>query len=115
MSDLTGVELTSSFKKLKEQNRYKISYQPTIKGRHKLYIIIQGQHIRGSPFHLAVTSSIMNLGAPIHGVEAPWGIVINHNGEIVVSERDSGYISLCTLPAARRLKLSISKDVHHLA
>ena len=83
VSALTGVELTSSFKKLEGQNQYEISYQPTIKGKHQLHITIQGQHIRGSPFHLAVTSSIMNLGAPIHtitGVEAPWGIAINHKG-----------------------------------
>ena len=91
VSDLTGAEVTGSFKKLEGQNRYEISYQPTIKGRHQLHISIQGQHIRGSPFHLAVTSSIMNLGAPIHivaGLQHPWGVAIN-KGEILVSERGS--------------------------
>ena len=46
------------------------------------------QLIRVSPFRPAVTSSIMNLGAPIHtiaGVKHPWGIAINHKGS-----RDSG-------------------------
>ena len=99
VSDLTGATATGSFKKLEGQNQYKISYQPTIKGRHQLHISIQGQPIRESPFHPAVTSSIMNLAAPIHtiaGVEAPWGIAINHKGEIVVSERFIGHISTYT-------------------
>ena len=106
VSDLTGAEVTGSFKKLEGQNRYEISYQPTIKGRHQLHISIQGQHIRGSPFHTAVTSSIMNLGAPIHTiteVEYPWGITINHEGEIVVSERGSGHISTYT-PSGKKIQ-----------
>ena len=77
VSDLTGATTTGSFKKLEGQNRYEISYQPTIKGRHQLHISIQGQHIRESPFHPAVTSSVMNLGAPIHtiaGVVHPQGV-----------------------------------------
>ena len=58
VSDLTGATATGSFKKLEGQNRYEISYQPTIKGRHQLHISIQGQPIRDSPFCLAVTSSM---------------------------------------------------------
>ena len=57
VSDLTGATATGSFRKLKGQNRYKIRYQPTIKGRHQLHISIHGQPIRESPFHPAVTSS----------------------------------------------------------
>ena len=98
VSDLTCATATGSFKKLEGQNRYEISYQPTIKGRHQLHISIEGQPIRESPFRPAVTSSIMNLGAPIHtiaGVRSPWGID-SHKGEIVVSERNIGHISTYT-------------------
>ena len=105
VSDLTGATATGSFKKLEGQNRYEISYQPTIKGRHQLHISVQGQPIRDSPFHPAVTSSIMNLGVPIRtfaGVIAPWGIAINHKGEIVVSERGSGHISTYT-PSGKKI------------
>ena len=106
VSDLTGATATGSFKKLEGQNRYGISYQPTIKGRHQLHISIQGQPIRESPFCLAVTSSIMNLGAPIHtiaGVRDPWGIAINHKGEIVVSKQGGGHISTYT-PSGRKIQ-----------
>ena len=106
VSDLTGATATGSFKKLGEQNQYEISYQPTIKGRHQLHISIEEQPIRESPFCTSVTSSIMNLGAPIHtiaGVRSPRGIAINHKGEIVVSERGTGHISTYT-PSGRKIQ-----------
>ena len=105
VSDLTGVTATGSFKKLEGQNRYEISYQPTIKGGHQLHISIQGQPIRGSPFRPAVTSSIMNLRAPIHtiaGAKDPYGIIVNHKGEIVVSMY-SGHISTYT-PCGKKIQ-----------
>jgi hypothetical protein len=49
------------------QGQYKISYQPTIKGRHQLHIIAEGQHIKGSPFNVTVKSPLDKLGTPI-----PW-------------------------------------------
>ena len=106
VSDLTGAEVTGSFEKLEGQSRYEISYHPTVKGRHQLHISIQGQHIRGSPFCPTVTSSIMNLGAPIHTiteVRHPWGIAINHKAEIVISERFSGLISTYT-PSGKKIR-----------
>ena len=106
VSDLSGATATGSFKKLERQNRYEISYQPTTKGRHQLHISIQGQPITGSPFHPAVTSFIMNLEAPIHtiaGVQHPWGVAINHKGEIVVSERGSGHVSTYT-PSGKKIQ-----------
>ena len=87
VSDITGAEVAGSFKKLVRQNRYEISYLPAIKGWHQLHITVDGQHFRGSPYSVAVTSS--SFGELIHtivGVEGPYGIAINNNGEIVVSE-----------------------------
>ena len=86
VSDITGAEVAGSFKKLEFQNRYEICYQPVVKGQHQLHTTIEGHHIRGSPFSVAVTSS--SLGQAIHsiGSEGPYGIAINHKSEIVVSE-----------------------------
>ena len=47
------------------QSQYEISYQPTIKGRHQLHIKVEDQHIRGSPFHVAVKLPIEKLSTPI--------------------------------------------------
>ena len=87
VSGITGVKVAGSFKKLAGQNRYEISYHPTIKGQHRLHITVEGQQVRGSPFSIAVTS--FSFGQPVHsiaGVESPFGVTINHNGEIAVSE-----------------------------
>ena len=71
------------------QGQYKISYQPTVKGKHQLHIKVQGQHIKGSPFRVAVKSPVERLGTPIRtigGVNHPWGVAINQKGEVVVTE-----------------------------
>ena len=106
VSEINGIVVMGSFKKLEGQNQYEISYQPTTKGRHQLHISIQGQPIRESPFCPTVTSSVVNLGAPMHTiaeVKSPWGIAINCNGEIVVSERISGHISTYT-PSGKKIR-----------
>ena len=79
------------------QGQYKISYQPTIKGKHQLHIKVQGQHVKGSPFHVAVKSPVERLGTPIRtigGVRRPWGVAINQKGEVVVAERGGHCVSV---------------------
>ena len=59
------------------QSQYEISYQSTIKGRHQLHIKVQGQHIRVSPFSVAVKLPVEKLGTlilTIGGVKRPWGV-----------------------------------------
>ena len=70
------------------QGQYKISYQPTIKGKHQLHIKVQGQHVKGSPFRVAVKSPVDKLGTPIRtigGMSEPRGVAINQKGEVVVA------------------------------
>ena len=86
VSEMTGTRVLGRVER-REQSQYKISYQPTIKGRHHLHIKVEGQHIRGSPFSVAVTSSIQILGTPIHivwGVRGPYGMALNQKQELVV-------------------------------
>ena len=76
---------------IRGQSQYEISYQPTIKGRHQLHIKVEDQHVRGSPFSVAVTLPIEKLGTPIltiGDVEKPWGVAINQRREVMVSEND---------------------------
>ena len=49
----------------KSNQCYKISYTPTVKGRHQISIKIQDQHIRGSPFHVVATLPVKKLATPI--------------------------------------------------
>ena len=87
VSEITGIGASCSVER-SGQSQYEINYQPTIKGRHQLHAKVQGQHIRGSPFSVAVKSPVEKLGTPIRtigGVDGPWGVAINQRGEVVVA------------------------------
>ena len=88
------------------QGQYKISYQPTIKGKHQLHIKVQGQHVKGSPFRVAVKSPVEKLGTPIRtigGVNYPWGVAINQKGEVVVTECDGHCVSVFS-PSGEKIR-----------
>ena len=53
VSVITGVTERGVFEH-KGGNLYEISYQPAVKGKHRLYIKVEDAHIRGSPFEVAV-------------------------------------------------------------
>ena len=95
-SKLTGATAHCSVKRSAE-SQYKISYMPTIKGRHKLHIKAEGEHISGSPFSVAVTSPSLKFDAPVLTIDAlakPWGVAVTQGGEIVVSEIDGHCVSV---------------------
>ena len=96
VSEITGTRASCSVER-RGQSQYEISYQPTIKGRHQLHIKMEDQHIRGSPFSVAVKSPIEKLGTPIltiDGMEKPWGVAINQRGEMMVTERGRHCVSV---------------------
>ena len=81
------------------KNQYGIIYQPTIKGRHQLHIKVEGRHIIGSPFSVAVKGPTENLGTPILTIREmiePWGCVINQSGEVFVTDRSKGCVAVFT-------------------
>ena len=82
------------------QKQCELKFKPSIKGRHQLHIKISDQHIRGSPFTLLVKSPVSKIGSAIltiTDVDKPWGIVINHKRQIVVSEHDKHQVSVFSL------------------
>ena len=96
ISELTSVMVRGDIRR-RGESQYEISYQPTIKGRHQLHIKVEGQHIVGSPFSMAV---IKKLGSPvltIDGVDRPRGVAISKKGEVMVAEERGHYISVFTL------------------
>ena len=83
--------------KVEKNSQYKISYQPTHKGRHQLNIRVEGVHIRGSPFTVLVKHPMQMLTTPIRiieGVSKPWGVAVRDNGEIVVVENARNCLSI---------------------
>ncbi len=96
VSEITRATVRGSLER-RGQSQYKISYQPTIKGRHKHHIKVEDQNIRGSPFPVAVKLPIEKLDTPIltiGGVKGPHGITFNHRGEMVVAEGNRDCVSL---------------------
>ena len=88
ISDIVGTRAKCSIEK-RGPSQYKISYQPTVKGRHQLHIKAKGQCIRGSPFSIAVKAPVKQLGTPIRtvdGLTSPWGVAVSQRGEVVVTE-----------------------------
>jgi tripartite motif-containing protein 2/3/tripartite motif-containing protein 71 len=120
MSERTDTRASCSVER-RGQSQYEISYLPTIKGRHLLHVKVEGQHVRGSPFPIAVKSSIEKLGTPvltIRGVTdsearvteagvteaGPWGVAINKRGEVVVAESGGHCVSVFS-PRGEKLEL----------
>ncbi len=96
VSEITRATVRGSLER-RGQSQYDISYQPTIKGRHQLHIKMDDQHIRRSPFPVAVKLPIEKLGTPIltiGGVEVPYGITFNQRGEVVVTEWRGNCVSI---------------------
>ena len=70
--------------------RYSIQYTPTVRGRHELTVLIDGQHVAGSPFPVFVSIHPTQLGKPVKvwdGLKGPLGITANSKGDILVTER----------------------------
>ena len=69
--------------------RYSIQYTPTVRGRHELTALIDGQHVAGSPFPVFVSIHPTQLGKPVKvwdGLSKPLGITANSKGDILVAE-----------------------------
>ncbi len=96
VSEITGTTARGSVER-RGESQYEISYQPTVKGRHQLHVKISGQHIRGSPFSVAVKLPVEMFGTPLLSfgeVKSPSGVAINQKGEILVVEWNGHCISM---------------------
>ena len=96
VSEITGSRVIGKVER-KEQNQYEIGYRPTMKGRHHLHVKVEGQHIRGSPFSVAVKLPVEKLGNPILNIDRvkkPCGVAVTQTGEVVVTEFDGDCVSV---------------------
>ncbi len=106
VSEISGTTVKGSLHS-KNNNLYRFSYRPTIKGRHRLNIKVEGQHIGGSPFAIMVVDDrVTNLGSLIKCIDKvrqPWGIAVNHRGQVVVVEWETATISVYA-PSGEKLQ-----------
>ena len=106
VSKVTGTRSKSEVE-WRGQSQYKISYQPTIKGKHELRIQVEGRNVRGSPFSVAVKSPLGKIGTPIltigGGMNEPIGLTINKKGEVLVTEEKGHCVSVFS-PSGEKLR-----------
>ena len=95
VSEITGSRVIGNVERRKD-SQYKIGYWPTVKGKHQFHVKVEGQHIRGSPFSVAVKLPVEKLGNPILTIEVkrPCGVVVNQRGEVVVTELSGHCVSV---------------------
>ena len=97
VSEIAGTRASCTVER-RGQSQYRISYQPTIKGRHQLHIKAEGKNIRGSPFTVAVKAPIEKLGTPILtlmcGEKSPRGCAIKQSGEIFVTDENTQCVAV---------------------
>lgn len=93
-SVITGGKSVECSAKTVGEGRYAITYRPAVKGRHLLSVVIEGQHVGGSPFNVTVmgppAAVAGGLGdGPIRtirgSVVSPHGIAVTDEGQVVVT------------------------------
>ena len=63
---------------------YLIQYTPKVRGHHDLSVLVDGQHIPGSPFTVMVSIPITKLDNPVNILRVSCkGIVVNSRGELI--------------------------------
>ena len=68
---------------------YRIQYTPTVRGRHKLTVSVDGQQVAGSPFPVFVSIPPTQLRKPVKvwgGIKYVSGITTNSVGDIIVAQ-----------------------------
>ena len=83
--------------KKKDTNVYKLSYEPTKRGKHQLHLKVSGAHIKGSPFPIAARIPIEQIRTPtlvIKDLQHPWGVTTTPKGDIVVTECNSHIVTI---------------------
>ena len=95
-SDTNRDKMKGSVKRRKD-GQFELNYQASSRGRHQMHIKVEGEHIKGSPFSVTVKLPVRELGTPIrsiNGVNGPWGVAINQQGQVVVLEYGGNCISI---------------------
>ena len=84
-------------------NRYKVIYCAEQRGPHYLHIRIGDKHISGSPFSLSViTTTPSNI---ITGVERPWGLALDNEGQLVVVENGGHSLSIFSEGGKKKIRI----------
>ena len=91
---------------------YIVTYIPQVRGRHDLIVKVNEREITGSPFRVFVKIHPTRLGKPVHiidGLNDPWGIAVNNNQQLVVSETSGRKITIMERDGKRVQEIKSNK------
>lgn len=98
VSEITGIEVRGCWESQSQSltSMYSLTYIPAEKGLHRLSVKVEGEHVRGSPFPISVTSLERPSEpiATIHDLKHPLGVDFSEQGRIIVSESDNNCVRL---------------------
>ena len=100
-----------------EANKYSIQYTPTVRRRHELTVLVDGQEKPGSPFPVFVSIPPTQLGKPVKvwdGISRPCGITMNSDGEIIVTEYEGDIIKFDKEGKRQSLVRKSQHSLNHL-
>lgn len=69
--------------------RYSASFCPEFRGKHNIFVDVNGKSIIGSPFTLKVHTSLFQLGCPkkcIENINQPRGITMTPKGKLLICQ-----------------------------
>ena len=77
-----------------QKGTYTVSYQPTTRGRHKLYLKINGKIVKGSPHNVIVRPNLQSPVKVIPSLNMPWCVTTDSKGQIIVTEWNGHRVSI---------------------
>ena len=97
VSEITSEKISCTVTR-KDTHVCDISYKPTILGRHKLHINVNGEPVKGSPFPVTVSSPTEHTYSTpfksIIEVRGAWGVAVDQKGDIIVVETKEHSVSI---------------------
>ena len=97
------------------KGEYEIAYQLTIGGGNRLHVRVYGEEVRGSPFSVAVKTPVDKLGTQIKtidGVNQPFGVAVNKEGEVIVAESGRRCVSIFS-PTGEKVRTLDTRGTAH--
>ena len=98
ISESNSDKINGTVLKRIEAGKYEIGYKATSRGRHKLHIKVEREHIKGSPFPVTVKLPVQKLGKElvrtIGGLTQPLGVTVNQKKELIVTEMGGNRVSI---------------------
>ena len=99
--------------------QYNVVFTPNTRGFHQLHVTILDSALPGSPMSIPVSIPTKMRDTPVKtigiGLKRPTGIAVTDNGQVIVCERLSHYVTVLDSKNGRKVRSFGSRDRGHLS